>query len=72
MPLQVTSLGGVEQVHKIDLGPIPLPDVNSPPSLARLIQQAFWQEQRRKAAWAGQPWFPGMPAGRGEEGGDGR
>lgn len=37
--VQVSALGGEEAVSKVCLGPIPMPDVNAPPSVAQLLTQ---------------------------------
>ncbi|GIL47029.1 hypothetical protein Vafri_3864 [Volvox africanus] len=58
----VEALGGPDYIRSVPLGPIPLPDVKNPPSSAELCKQAAFKDARRKAAWAGRPWDPAMPA----------
>ncbi|GLI58706.1 hypothetical protein VaNZ11_000457 [Volvox africanus] len=58
----VEALGGPAYIRSVPLGPIPLPDVKNPPSSAELCKQAAFKDARRKAAWAGRPWDPAMPA----------
>ena len=43
---QVEALGGPAAVAAVPLGPIPLPDINHPPSFQELVQQALWQVGR--------------------------
>uniref|UniRef100_A0A7S3QZE0 Metalloenzyme domain-containing protein n=1 Tax=Dunaliella tertiolecta TaxID=3047 RepID=A0A7S3QZE0_DUNTE len=56
----VEAVGGEEVVRKVDLGPIPLPNVEEPPPASDILKQAIWQDARRKAAWASQPWIPAL------------
>eukprot|EP00798_Chlamydomonas_sp_ICE-L_P006636 gene6636-3293_t len=56
----VQSLGGDSVIRNIPLEPIPLPDVEQPPSYSALCSQGRFQDTRRKAAWAGQPWIEGQ------------
>ena len=90
LAVQVEAAGGTDVVEQVDLGPIPVPDIDQPPSISEMLQQviqcsaaahgqksvlflpqltsalctyvltlqALWQDARRKAAWAGQPWIP--------------
>ncbi|KAG2498895.1 hypothetical protein HYH03_003086 [Edaphochlamys debaryana] len=58
----VEALGGPSVLSKLDLGPIPLPDVQAPPTCEQLRRQAAFKDARRKAAWASRPWDPAMPA----------
>ncbi|GIL98398.1 hypothetical protein Vretimale_3768 [Volvox reticuliferus] len=58
----VEALGGPDYIRSVPLGPIPLPDVKKPPSSTELCKQAAFKDARRKAAWAGRPWDPAMPA----------
>ncbi|GLC37821.1 hypothetical protein PLESTB_001480100 [Pleodorina starrii] len=58
----VEALGGPAYIESVPLGPIPLPDIKNPPPSAELCKQAAFKDARRKAAWAGRPWDPAMPA----------